>query len=72
MIFSGIGVMRADLGAFVGIEKTFEQSAENRRIDEAPIEAGGGEQQADFAVFERQRRTAVEQAAVELARCLRD
>ena len=58
--------MRADLRALVGIEEALEQSAEDRRVDQAPVEARGGEQQADLDVFERERRAAVEQAAVEL------
>ena len=64
--FFRVGVMGADLRALVGIEKALEQRAEDRRVDEAPVEAGGGEQEADLAVVERQRRAAVEQAAVEL------
>ena len=42
--------MRADLRPLVRIEKALEQSAENRRVDQAPVEAGGREQQADFDV----------------------
>ena len=59
--------MGADLRALVGIEEALEQGAENRRVDQAPVEAGGGEQEADFGLLERQRRAAVEQAAVEFA-----
>ena len=40
----GVGVMRADLRALVGIEKALEQRAEDRRVDQAPVEARGGEQ----------------------------
>ena len=39
-----VGVVCADLRALIGIEKAFEQSPENRRVDEAPIEARSGEQ----------------------------
>ncbi len=38
-----IGVVRADLRPLVGVEKTLEQGAEDRRIDQAPVEPGGGE-----------------------------
>ncbi len=58
--------MGADLRALVGIEEALEQRAEDRRVDQAPVEARGGEQQADLGVFEPERRPAVEQAAVEL------
>src|ERR1700677_2582227 len=61
-----IGVMRADLRPLVGIEEALEQSAEDRRVDQAPIEARSGEQQADFGMLERQGAATVEQAAVEL------
>ena len=47
----GVGVMGADLRALVGIEKALEQRAENRRVDQAPVEARGGEQEADFVVL---------------------
>ena len=58
--------MGADLRALVGIEEALEQRAEDRRVDQAPVEARGGEQEADLGVFEPERRAAVEQAAVEL------
>ncbi len=62
--------MRADLRPLVGIEKALEQRAEDRRVDQAPVEARGGEQEADFVVLKRQRRPAVEQAAVEFENVL--
>ncbi len=38
-------VMRAEFMTFDGIERAFEQRAENRRFDFAPVAAGGGNQQ---------------------------
>ena len=35
--------MGADLRALVGIEKALEQSAEDGRVDQAPVEARRGE-----------------------------
>ena len=58
--------MRADLRALVGIEEALEQSAEDRRVDQAPVEARRGEQEADFGMLKRQRAATVEQTAVEL------
>ena len=57
--------MRADLRPLVGIEETLEQGAEDRRIDQAPVERGGREEQGDLDMRQFERRAAVEQAAVE-------
>ena len=62
--------MCADLRALVGVEKALEQRAEDRRVDQAPVEARRGEQEADFPMLQRQRGAAVEQAAVEFENVL--
>ena len=58
--------MRADLRALVGIEEALEQGAEDCRIDQAPVETGRRDQQADIAVIEPNGPPAVEQSAVEM------
>ena len=65
-VFGRVGVVGADLRSLVGVEEALEQRAENRRIDEAPVEARGGEQKADLDMGERERRLSIEQPAVEL------
>ena len=40
----GVGVMRAELAAHVGIEAAFEQGTQNRRLDVVPAHARGVEQ----------------------------
>ena len=62
--------MRADLRPLVRIEETLEQRAEDRRVDQTPVEAGGGEQEADLVVPQFERRPSVEQAAVEFENVL--
>ena len=62
----GIGVMRADLRPLVGVEEALEQCAEDGRVDQAPVEARGGEHEADLDMGQRQGGAPVEQPAVEL------
>ena len=71
MIFSRIGVKRADLRPLVGVEEAREQRAENRRVDQAPVDARGGEHEADFGMLEVEIATTVEQPAVELSNILK-
>jgi hypothetical protein len=59
--------MSADLGALGRIEETFEQGAENRRIDLSPLHRADGDEQAKVALIERQGLLSVEEAAVEIS-----
>ena len=60
-----IGVMRANLRPFIRVKEALKQGTKNCRIDEAPVEATGSDQQSDIAFVKWQRATAIEEAAVE-------
>ena len=62
----GVGVVRADLRALVGIEEALEQRAEDRRVDRRPVLPGDVAQDVERVRVERQRLVVVEQAAVEM------
>ena len=47
-------VMRAELAALVRIERLFQQRAEDRRLDLAPVMAAAAAQLADLLAGERQ------------------
>ena len=66
MIFSGVGVVRADLSPLIGIEEAFEQRAEDSRVDRRPVLLGDRAQHVEGVGVERQRLVVVEQAAVEV------
>ena len=55
----GVGIVRANLRALVGVEKALEQGAEDGGIDFTPIEALGRDEEADVAIVERQRTPTV-------------
>ena len=57
--------MRAELGAFAGIEPALEQRTENRRVDLRPVEVRRRQHHLDFGRLQRQRGAVVEQPAVE-------
>ncbi len=67
-------VVRAQGVALAGVERAFEQGAEDRRFDLAPVGARGGEQAVDLGAGERQHvavgRRALEQLAVEAQQVL--
>ena len=58
----GVG---AELAAFCRVEAPLEEGAEDRRVDRAPIEAGGGEHAVDLGAGEGKRSVVLEKAAVE-------
>ena len=57
--------MGAQLGALVGVEAALEQGAEDRRLDERPVELADLEERADLGAGQRQDVAGLEQAAVE-------
>ena len=57
-------VMRAQLMAFDGVERAFEQCAENRRFDFAPIAAAGFDQLFELRALNGQGCATFKQAAV--------
>ncbi len=61
------GVVGAEGVAFGGVERAFEQGAEDGGLDFAPVGAGGGEQQIDLRAVERQRISVVGRALEQLA-----
>jgi hypothetical protein len=58
-------VVRAEPAALLGIERLFEERAEDRWIDVAPIALGGRAQFADFFAADIQGRMRLEELAVE-------
>ena len=48
-----VGVMRTELGTLGGVEAAFEQGTEDRRVDIAPIHAGGVMQRDNVCAGER-------------------
>ena len=60
------GVMRAQLGAFLGVERAFEQRAEDCRFDLSPVLARRLDQHQQFFAFERQGLARLEQVSVEM------
>jgi hypothetical protein len=55
----------AQLGALAGVETALEQGAEDRGLDERPVEPADLEQGGDLGAREREDVAGVEQAAVE-------
>ncbi len=62
-----VGVVGAQLGALVGVEAALEQGAEDRGLDERPVEPPDLDQGADLGRRELQDLVGVEQPAVEPA-----
>ena len=60
-----VGIVRAELRAFARIEPALEQRAEDRRIDLRPVEVRRRQYRLDVNGLQRERRTIVEQSAVE-------
>ena len=60
-----VGVVRAELGALVGVEPAFEQGSEDRRVDLRPVERRRLERRVDLVPFQRQGGVVVEKTAVE-------
>jgi len=58
--------VRAEGVAFVGVERAFDQGAENGGLDVLPVLFGGGEQGFDLRARERQGIGGFEQLAVEV------
>ena len=59
------GVMGAKASALCRVERLFEQGAEDRGFDLAPIGLGGGQQRADFLAAEFADMTVLEELAIE-------
>ena len=60
------GVVRAELVPLAGVERAFEQGAEDGRLDVFPLGLGRLDQQRDLLAGERQRVGLLEQLAVEV------
>ena len=60
-----VGIVRAELRAFARIEPALEQRAEDRRIDLRPVEVRSRQYRLDVSGLQWERRTVVEQSAVE-------
>ena len=60
-----VGIMRAQLAALGGIESAFEQRAQDRRGDLAPVAPRGVQQLVDVLAVDRQHAVVGEQPAVE-------
>ena len=60
-----VGIVRAELRAFAWVEPALEQRAEDRRIDLRPVEVRSRQYRLEVSGLQRERRTIVEQSAVE-------
>ena len=60
-----VGVVGAELGALVGVQAALEQGAEDRGLDERPVELADLEERGDLGADQRQDVAGLEQAAVE-------